>query len=290
MRVVVTGTSGFVGRALCALLAARGHDVAALDRAATGDLVRFADWPRALSGADAVVHLAALAHAAGVSGERLRAVNVDAAVSLGNAAARAGTRMIFMSSIKVHGEETPGAPFAESSPFAPRDAYGKAKAAAETALQSIPGLDLAVLRPPLVYGPGVRANFLALMRAIAAGLPLPFAGIANRRSLVYVENLADAIARVLECADCAGKAWLVSDGAPVSTPELCRALGRALGRPARLFSLPRALLEAAPPMRKLTRSLEVSDRAIRESLGWAPPFSFEEGIRRTARWFRARDR
>jgi nucleoside-diphosphate-sugar epimerase len=136
-----------------------------------------------------------------------------------------------------------------------------------------------VLRPPLVYGPAVKANFLALMRAIARGMPLPLAGIENRRSLIYVGNLCDAI---LACLGSADKTYLVSDGAPVSTPQLCRAIGAALGRPARLFPVPWL------PGKALTASLEVDDRAIRAELGWKPPFSFEEGLRLAAAWYRNR--
>lgn len=297
MRVVVTGASGFIGRAVVPALRARGHEVMALDRAATGDLAGRVDWPAQLAGAGAVVHLAALAHSRDVDEARLRAVNVDAAVALGRAAAAAGVRMLFMSSVKVWGEETPGAAFGEetpaaafgeSSPLAPQDAYGRAKAEAETALRAIPGLALTVLRPPLVYGPGVKANFLALLRAVARGWPLPLAGIRNRRSLVFAGNLADAVACCLEADKASGRAYGVTDGAPLSTPALCRAIGDALGRPARLFSLPRALLEIAPPARKLTRSLVVDDSAIRRELGWTPPRSVDQGLRLTAEWFRAR--
>ena len=288
MRVVVTGTAGFVGQTLCPALRARGHEVIALDRGAIGDIAGFTGWSAQLAGADAVVHLAALAHALGVDAKRLRAVNVDAAVAVGSAVAAAGARMLFMSSAKVLGEETATEAFDESSPPAPQDAYARAKAEAEAALRSIAGLALTVLRPPLVYGPGVKANFFSLLRAVARGWPLPLAGIDNRRSLIYVANLADAVVRCLEAPQAAGKTYLVGDGAPVSTPELCRALGRTLGRPAKLFHFPRALLEVARPASRLTRSLEVDDRAIRRELDWAPPCGFEEGIRLTAEWYRAK--
>lgn len=290
MRVVVTGASGFIGRTLCPALRARGHQVVALDRAATGDLAAFTGWPGQLAGGDAVVHLAALAHARGVDEERLRAVNVEAPLALGRAAAAAGAKMLFMSSAKVLGEETAGSAFDESSPLAPQDAYGRAKAAAEGALRAVSGLALTVLRPPLVFGPGVKANFLALLRAVARGWPLPLASIANRRSLVYVGNLADAVLRCLETPRAAGKTYLLGDGAPVSTPALCRALGVALGKPARLFRCPPSLLEIAPAAAKLTRSLVVDDREIRRELGWAPPHSLEAGLRLTAEWFRAQGR
>lgn len=287
MRIVLTGASGFIGQTLHPALRARGHEVVALDRAATGDLAGYEGWPVHLAGADAVVHLAALAHTQGVDEARLRAVNVDAAAALGRAATAAGARMLLMSSVKVLGEETPGPPFDEASRPAPQDAYGRAKAAAEAALRAVPGLALTVLRPPLVYGPGVKANFLALMRAVARGWPLPLASIDNRRSLVYVGNLADAVLRCLESPLAVGKSYGVTDGAPLSTPALCRALGAALGRPARLFPCPPALLERLPPAGSLTRSLVLDDSAIRGELGWAPPHTFEDGLRLTAGWFRS---
>jgi nucleoside-diphosphate-sugar epimerase len=290
MRVVVTGASGFIGRAVVPALRARGHQVIAPGRAALGDLAGFTDWPAQLAGSDAVVHLAALAHSRGVAGARLRAVNVDAPLALGRAAAAAGVKMLLLSSVKALGEETPRRPFDDASPPAPRDAYGRAKAAAEAGLRALPGLSLTVLRPPLVYGPGVKANFLALLRALARGWPLPLAGIENRRSLLYAGNLADAVIRCLEAPLASGKTYGVTDGAPLSTPALCRALAAALGVKARLFSCPAALLELAPPARTLTRSLVIDDGPIRRELGWAPPHAFEEGLRLTAEWFRAQGR
>ena len=286
MRVVVTGASGFIGRAVVPALLARDHKVVAIERAAIGDLAGFRGWSRHLEGADAVVHLAALAHARGVDEVRLRAVNIDAACLLGQAAAAAGARMLMMSSIKVLGEETRERAFNDASPVGPQDAYGRAKAAAEAGLRAIPRLALTILRPPLVYGPGVKANFLALMRAVARGWPLPLAGIENRRSFVYSANLADAVVCCLESPVATGRTYGVTDGAPVSTPALCRALGAAIGAPARLFSFPSALLELAPPAARLTRSLVVDDGRLRRELDWTPPHSFEEGLRRTAEWFR----
>ncbi len=288
MRIVVTGATGFIGRALCPVLAARGHEVVALERGAIGDPTALADWLRVLSGADAVVHLAAIAHRRGVDEARLRAVNVEVPLALGRAAAEVGARLLFMSSVKVHGEETPSRAFSESSPFAPQDAYGLAKADAETGLRAIRGLELTVIRPPLVYGPGVRANFLSLMRAVARGWPLPFADLDNRRSLIYSGNLADAVARCVESPAAIGRAYLVSDGAPLSTPALCRAIGAALGVPAKLFRFSPSLLELASPLRKLTRSLEVDDGALRRELAWLPPHALADGLRKTAVWFRGR--
>ena len=259
MRIAVTGASGFIGRTLCPALVAAGHEVVGSD-------------------AEAVVHLAGIAHRR-ASRRLLKEVNVDLPMRIGLQAGSAGARMIFMSSVKVHGEES-HLPFTEESPVAPGDAYAESKATAERALRAIPGLPLTVLRPPLVYGPGVKANFFSLMRAVARGWPLPFSLIENRRSLVYVGNVADAVVRCLASPTTIGKTYLLSDGPPVSTPQLCRALGEALGRPARLFPV-------APPFLplKLGGSLEVDDKRIRQELGWSPPFSFQEGLRRTAEWY-----
>ena len=239
-----------------------------------------------MSDLDAVVHLAALAHAPAGNEARLRAVNVDAAVAIGHAAAAAGVRMLFMSSAKVFGEGTAGVPFNERSMLHPGNEYAYAKAMAEDGLRAIVGLRLTVLRPPLVYGPGVRGNFLTLFRAVAQGWPLPLAGIVNRRSLVSVCNLADAVACCLESERAEGKIYCVADSAPVSTPELCRAIGAALGHQARLFAFPPALLELVPQARKLTRSLELDDGSVRRELGWSAPCLFDNELRRTADWFR----
>ena len=260
MKVHVTGAGGFIGRNLVAALARGGHEVVA-----------------SLAGAQAVVHCAAIAHRRASRAE-LDEVNVRLAARVGREAAAQGARLVFLSSVKVHGEES-RAPFTEHSPLAPQDAYAVSKVRAEDMLGAIPNLRLAVLRPPLVYGAGVKANFLALMRAIARGWPLPLAALANRRSIIYVGNLADAIVRCLS----AEGTYLVSDGEAVSMPELCRELGAALGRPARLVRFPPALIP-----RKLAASLVVDDSAIREHLGWRPPYTRAEGLAATAAWYRSR--
>jgi nucleoside-diphosphate-sugar epimerase len=267
MRILVTGASGFIGSTLCPLLCAAGHEV----------VTEYA-------GAQAVVHLAGIAHRRADAAD-LQRVNVDLAVQAGRAAAAAGAQMVFLSSAKVHGEEST-APLDERSPIAPRDAYAESKARAEDGLRAIAGLRLVVLRPPLVYGPGVKANFLALARAVARGLPLPLAGIENRRSFVYAANLADAILACAADARASGRTFLVSDGAPLSTPALCGEIAHALGRRARLFPLPRPLLELLPGARRLTRSLEVDDALLRRELGWRPPATRAAGLAATAAWLR----
>lgn len=254
MRILVTGARGFIGSHLCPALAAAGYELRA-----------------SVEGCDAVVHLANIAHT-NASPADLHRVNVEGTIAQAKAAATAGARrFVHLSSIKA---------------AQPHDAYGRAKSIAEQALLQLEGLEAVILRPPLVYGPRVKANFLALMRAIDRGWPLPLASIENRRSLVYVGNLVDAILRCL-AGPAQRRTYAVSDGAPVSTPELCRAIGRALGRPARLFPFPGALLRLAPGLAPLSQSQEADDRAIRAELGWRPPFSFDEGLRLTAQWYRA---
>jgi len=269
MKVAVTGASGFVGSALCPALARQGHEVVAIDAR------KPAGAP--LQATQALIHLAGIAHRH-ASRQELEEVNVRLTEQMARLALAAGARFLFLSSLKVHGQEAHAA-FSECSPIKPQDAYGASKARAEDSLRAIAGLQLTVIRPPLVYGPGVKANFLALMQAIARGWPLPLGSIENRRSFIYVGNLVHAI---LRCLDADGT-YLVSDGAPVSTPQLCREIAIALGRPARLLPFPAALLP-----RKLTASLEIDDRAIRQRLGWQPPFSRAQGLRATAEWYHAR--
>jgi nucleoside-diphosphate-sugar epimerase len=253
VRIFVTGASGFIGQHLCAAIPGRGHPLA-----------------ESMTGADAVVHLANIAHAKAPESE-LRRVNVEGTVARAKEAARAGVRrFIYLSS---------------SLAIDASDPYGRSKLAAEQGLAELRGIEIVIVRPPLVYGPGVKANFLALMRGVDRGLPLPLASVDNRRSLVYVGNLVDAILFCLRLPEPPGGAIGVSDGAPVSAPQLCRALGEALGRPARLFPFPPALLALAPPLARLARSLEVDDAALR-ALGWSPPYSMKEGLEETARWYR----
>ena len=265
MRILVTGLSGFIGSSLGPLLEARGHEVRGVGR----EVVALAN---AFRGCDAVVHLANIAHAR-VDAELLRRVNVEGTARAAALAADQGVRrFVYLSSVKAN---------------EPKDAYGHAKLAAEQALRRTAAastMQPVILRPPLVYGPRVKANFLALMHAVARGWPLPFASIENRRSLLFVENLCDAILACLQSGNASGKTYVVSDGPPVSTPALCRALGDALGRPARLFRFPPGLL----PLDRLTGSFVVDDAPLRDELGWTPPFSFEQGLTATAAWYRNR--
>jgi nucleoside-diphosphate-sugar epimerase len=275
LKIAVTGASGFIGRTLCAALVEGGHEVRSLRLRPGGPA---AD----LAGAHAVVHLGALVHKRGAPSSEFRQSNVELTSLLGRSAAVAGARMIFLSSVKVHGEHS-SAPLTESAPLAPADDYARSKADAEAMLRAIGGLQLVVLRPPLVYGPGVKANFLMLMRAIASGIPLPLALVSNRRSFLYAGNLVDAILCAIADSRPVGRTYLVCDGPALSTPALCRASGAALGRPARLFPFPSSWLPGP-----LARSLHVDDSALRTELGWRPPFSLESALRATAAWYRTR--
>jgi nucleoside-diphosphate-sugar epimerase len=273
MRILITGASGFIGQALSRALDERGLEWRGVTRREIGSIGPQADWSRALSGCDRVVHLANMAHIGSAAESEVHAVNVEGTRRLAEQAVGAGARrFLYVSSTKV----------VESD-----DTYGRAKLAAEQALRAIPGLEVVVLRPPLVYGSGVKANFLALMRAVDRGWPLPLGSVRNRRSLVYLGNLVDAIVRCLQAPEAAGKTYFVTDGKPVSTPDLVRAIARALDRPARLLPFPPTVLDWIPPLRRLTRSLEVDDSAIRSELGWKPPYTFEEGLRLTAEWYLA---
>ena len=310
---VDAGADGFVGRALCAALAAAGDDVSASVRnpeaaagltgvrvRITGDVGPETDWTEALGGVEAVVHLAARVHvmkeaAADPAAEYAR-VNAAGTRRLAEQAAAAGARrLVLMSTVKVNGEATMGEPFREGDPPAPADAYGRSKWEAERALPEVArqtGLEWVVLRPPLVYGPRVRGNFLSLMRLCRAAPPLPLAAIANRRSLVYVGNLVDAVRRCLTHPEAAGNTYLVGDGEDVSTPELIRLLAAAMGRPARLFPVPAALLRTvgaitgkSTAVARLLDSLVLDGGRIRRHLGWTPPFTMNRGLGETAAWF-----
>lgn len=315
MRILITGGAGFIGRALAPVLASRGHDVmsvvrrgedrsripASVQARAVGDLGAQVDLSALMKDVDAIVHLAARVHQDGNSPDdetAHRAINTELTRMVAEQAAKSGVRrFIYASSVKAIGEST-ALPWTESSPCAPASAYGKAKLAAEKALDDISrrtSLEHVTLRFPLVYGPGVRANMSRLMSIVDRGVPLPFAWIDNRRSVLYVENACDAIAAALEHPAAKNQTFHVSDGTDLSTPELIRRIAKALGRPARLFPFPRTLLKAsaaacglAEEAGRLLDSLSIDVSKISATLSWVPPHTIDAGLARTAAWWRAR--
>lgn len=267
-----------------------------------GDINLDTDWSSAFEGIEWVVHLAGRAH---VLNEATRdpyaeflKVNAHGTECLARAAAEAGVkRLIYVSSVHVNGTRTSRSAFTEDHEPSPRMHYAISKWEAEKALQRIAlatDLETVILRPPLVYGPGVKANFLRLMELVDNGLPLPFRSIKNRRSLLYVGNLADAIACCLGHPDAAGKTFLLSDGEDVSTPQLIRHIGGALGRKPRLLPFPPSAIRSAARLagrlsmaEPLLDDLVVDTTRIRRVLGWTPPYSMTHGMRDTAEWFRS---
>jgi nucleoside-diphosphate-sugar epimerase len=267
-----------------------------------GDICQTTEWGSALADVDMIVHAAARAHVPADPPENQRlyeAVNADGTRQLAQAAVHAGvSRFIFLSSIKVHGDASGQRPYEATDPLIPVDDYGKSKLQGERYLQQAAAgscMQAVIVRPPLVYGPGVRANFLRLMSWVDRERPLPFGAICNRRSLVSVWNLNELLLRLLVHPDAAGRAWLVSDGEDLSTPELVRRIARALGRRARLPRVPPGLLRACgrlagrdAELSRLTGSLIVDDSPARRLLGWHAALSVEEGLARTAAWYRSR--
>jgi nucleoside-diphosphate-sugar epimerase len=316
-KVLVTGAHGFIGGALCKHLAAMGvayvtavrrpaPDGAGADAAIVGDLAA-ADWDEALGEVDSIVHLAGRAHVLKPLNAYEAAdptpyvvANVHVTRRLCDAAARAKVRRIVLaSSVKVYGESTlRGRPFRAGDPAAPRDAYAHSKAEAERVLwQACAGsaLEGVVLRLPLTYGAGVKGNFLTLIEAIAAGRKLPLAGIGNRRSLLNVDNAVSAIAAALTVPALAGQTLPIADKESVSTSELARRLGNALGVPAHLFHLPAPLLRAGAALAgkraiaaRLLGTLEVDAKKFCELAGWTQPCTLDEGLAATAAWWRLR--
>jgi len=302
--VLVTGASGFIGRAACSAFARRGWQVRAALRspaniegaqAVLGDLAQ--GWP--LDGVDVVVHLAGIAHQIHAQNAEsvYQEMNCDATERLARAAAHAGVkRFVFMSSIKVNGERTPiDRPFRATDAPQPEDRYARSKGNAERALANLGGkLEVVVLRPPLVYGPGVRANFLRLIRLVERRLPLPLGAVKNRRSLIYVGNLAELVVAAATSPAAAGQTFLAADGDDLSTPQLISEIGRSLGTKARLIGVPVALLRLGGALTgmgaevgRLVDSLVVDASETRERLGWRPPFTAGDGIADTVRWYRS---
>ncbi|MHB1331605.1 MAG: NAD-dependent epimerase/dehydratase family protein [Sulfuriferula sp.] len=304
MKVLTTGASGFIGNAMCSRLVAQGLDTVGtvrklparrlpnLDYRIVGDLDADTDWRTALAGVEGIIHCAARVHVMRETVDdplmAFRAANVAGTRQLARQAAAAGVkRLVFVSSIKVNGEET-AVGFNEGDMPTPQDPYGQTKWEAEQMLSQISnetGLEVVIVRPPLVYGPGVKGNLARLLSWVEHGVPLPLAGIRNTRSLIGIDNFTSALHACLTHPAAAGRTYLVRDGENISTPELVRRLGHHLDKPARLFALPPPLLERLAGLvgrradaQRLTGSLIVDDSRIRRELGWVPPRTLDEGL------------
>jgi nucleoside-diphosphate-sugar epimerase len=306
LKMLVTGASGFVGKSLTAELFRQGYAISAAVRSrnfpignakvvVVGEINGDTDWSAALLDVDVVIHLAARVH---VMTERsanplteFRKVNVEGTRHLARSAAIAGVkRILYVSSVKVNGEQTI-LPYTDLDEPNPQDAYGISKWEAEQALHKISAetdMEVVVVRPPLVYGAGVKGNFAQMMKVLAKGIPLPFASVRNLRSFIYVENLVDALILCATHPSAAEQTYLVSDGEDISTPDLLRKLAKARGKPVKLIpcspvfmSLLGRLIGKSDQVDKLVSSLQVDSSKIRRELGWKPPFSLDEGLKAT---------
>lgn len=317
MKYLVTGANGFVGNPLCDELARRqlafravlrrggeieskGYDVAYVS-----DIGPDTEWANTLQGIDVVIHLAARAHMMNDKAQdplaEYRKINVEATENLARQAVRHGVRrLVYISSIKVNGETTQnGKSFTERDLPMPQDSYAISKMEAEQSLHAIAretGLEVVIVRPPLAYGARVKGNFAQMLQVVARGWPLPLASVKNRRSLIYVGNLVDALIACATQEAAAGQTYLVSDGEDISTPELLRSVGAAINHPARLFSCPTvvlrlvgALIGKSKQMDRLLGSLQVDTQNIRSQLEWEPPFTQQQGMRSTAEWYCGND-
>ena len=305
--LLITGATGFVGKAVCeqaihhglsvkSALRIHGGMPGCIEPFVVGEINVATDWGSALRDVNVIVHLAARVHVmhdtAADPLTAFRAVNVDGTLNLARQAAAAGVkRFVFVSSVKVNGESTQlGREFTESDAPNPQDAYGQSKHEAEQGLRQLSadtGMEVVIIRPPLVYGPGVKANFAALMRAVQRGWPLPLGAVHNQRSLVALDNLVDFIVTCITHPQAANQTFLVSDGQDLSTTELVRGMAQAAGVPARLLPVPvwalqagASLLGKGDAVQRLCGNLQVDTSKARSLLGWVPPVSVQEGMRR----------
>jgi len=313
MRILLTGATGFVGRGLTPLLLRQGHEVTAavrkssneldshITQALISDLSSDQKWLPVLSGHDVVIHSAARVHVmSDESSDPLaeyRKTNVEGTLNLARQSAEAGIRrFIFISSVKVNGESTtPSNLYSAESQPAPLDPYGISKLEAEQGLRALStetGMEIVIIRPVLVYGPGVQANFLSMMRWLHKGVPLPFGALHNRRSLVALDNLTDLIATCVVHPAAANQIFMVSDGEDLSTTMLLRRMGVALGKPVRMLPIPGWVLETGASMlgkqalaQRLCGSLQVDIEKTRTLLNWNPPVSIDEALGKTAKHF-----
>jgi UDP-glucose 4-epimerase len=312
MRILVTGANGFVGHALCKALHQSSHQVRTAIRSANkhqespdqvlvGDIIATTQWEQALQDINVVIHLAARVHVMNDQAvdplSEFRKVNVDGTLNLARQAAMAGVkRFIFISSIKVNGESTAANhPFSADDIPAPVDAYGISKREAEDALRLLAeetGLEVVIIRPPLVYGPGVKANFLTMMRWLHKGLPLPLGSIDNKRSLVALDNLVDLLVACVDHPAAANQTFLVSDDEDLSTSDLLRRMAKVLGKTAWLLPFPGWLLTPIAGLigkkavaQRLCYSLQVDITKTRHLLNWTPPINVDEGLRQAAQQY-----
>jgi len=316
--ILVTGASGFVGSALIERLVAEGMPVRAAVRApataavlrakypqadvvVVGEIGPATAWRDALVSVDSVVHLASRVHVMRETEpdplRAFRSVNTEGSIALARAAAAGVKRFIYLSTVKVIGERTEDEPFSDASIPYPTDPYAISKQEAEAALfriESETGMGVTVLRPPLVYGAGVRGNFLRLLAWVHAGYPVPLGAIRNQRSLLYLGNLVDAIATLLARPAAPGRAYLLRDGADVSTPDLIRRLATQMDVPVRLLPIPAwglhlagRITGRAEAVRRLTDSLVIDDARFRRETGWIPRYTVDQGLRETVDWYLA---
>lgn len=305
LKLLVTGASGLVGHSIVQTAVVKGWAVIGQSRSKSIDgififkseISEDTDWGKALQGVDCVVHCAARVHQMKESIESpidaYRAVNTCGTLNLARQAAKNGVkRFVFISSIKVNGEFTPSdAPFISQSNQVPTDPYGLSKYEAEKGLWDIAqetGLEVVVIRPPLVYGPEVKANFYSMMRWVEKGLPLPLGAIRNQRSLVFLDNLVDLILTCCTHPNAKGETFLVSDGYDVSTSQLLDSVSKAMGRPNRMLPIPMSWINFAARLigkpqisQKICGNLQVDISHTEETLRWKPPYSFEYGIQKT---------
>lgn len=313
-RVAITGATGFIGREVCLGLLAKGYKVRAICRTvdsilltenlevvSVGEFGPQTDWSKALAGVDRIIHCAGRVHVmrepASDALAAYRAVNVLGTLNMAEYAAALGVdRLVFLSSIKVNAEQTPlDVPLLFSDVPAPKDYYGVSKWEAEQALWEVSertGLATVVVRPPLVYGPGVKGNLLHLLSWVARGFCLPLGSVRNKRSLMGLANLVDLLLRCLEHPAAAGQTFLASDDHDISTSQLIRLMGEGMSLPVRLLPVPVALLQAGGSLvgrrsriDRLISSLQVDSRHTQNQLAWRPPVSVEDGVMEMARWY-----
>ncbi len=317
-RLLITGSTGFVGRQLVEYLKTNAHFLLRLtgrtdnlpalqeelDYVKVAELSKNSDWKAAVENCEVVIHLAARVHIMRETAldplEAFRAVNVEGTLNLARQAAAAGVkRFIFLSSIKVNGEQTETIPFSAADTVKPLDPYGRSKYEAEQGLLAIAhqtGMEVVIIRPPLIYGPGVKGNFQLLLRSLAKGLPLPLAAINNKRSLVAIDNLIDLIQTCISHPKAANQVFLVSDGEDLSTSQLLRKIGQALGKPARLLAIPPKILYFLATIigkkdmiDRLCGSLQVDLTKTYALLEWRPPVPIDLALAKTVKEYQANE-